>query len=518
MVRKHLSHCFGLVPKFVGIQFSSNPKNIDTKHKFDRQASAGHSSLCTSSVITSHVYLCVQARNLLITFPLPKNPTRLSTEEMPFLRRRRKHHREIHCSLPHEVEDDQNRDFVKTSGRHRFLGPTNRWSRSLSAGPSSSRPVQTPKILPSGPISEENINEADEGLACSFSPVVVHQESTAVGDADVCSEVSLLSAWSSDEDLTRCQANISELERVRGRLDQRARLLGRLTVQTSVAYRDMMIARENDARTFCLESHGIALDEDTRSTGHGTLAVSHGSRILDAAKNHLLFEGSHALEALWNITWYSLGHLAVYMGLDATSKLVRAYLGIAEGKFHVFLMSFAMMTIRLNGYIWQWQGRNSYQLVKFDFHNRQMLNMWDASLMSKLHRDYEAINEFISILAYYLVFISLSHFYNKVWAAYEMWITWGYTHMELQWTKRLEEIGASFESCDSWQSTVCPEGDECSSFFRQILESCLTRVMTFLCLQFSDPAFPVPSILFHWLFCGLSFLAIGVFGFRLFEM
>jgi hypothetical protein len=331
-------------------------------------------------------------------------------------------------------------------------------------------------------------------------------------DADECCEESLLCAWSENEDQTSFCSKIHGLASIRERLDRRSRLLACLTVQKSEADRDMITSRHIEVKRLSLEAHVQSVDDANGSDGHGLTLTS----MLDAAKNHVLFEVHHSLEGLWNIVWYSLGHLAFFMGLDATAKLVRVYLQMSEVAFHATMLAVAIMIMRMNGYIWQWLGRNSYRLVKFDLHNRRILRMWDASLLRIIHRDYAEINEFISILAYYLVCISLAYFYNKIWAAYEFFISVGYSRMEVMWTNRLEKAGLSFDTCDACLEAQC-RGVECSSFFGYILEFFLSHTMNYLCLQFSDRGLPMLSIAFHLLLCSLSLVAMGIFDLRLFE-
>ena len=441
------------------------------------------------------------------------------------MRRRRKLLGGFGAVVPHETTARHQEGELASPSLPRLYRPRvyDRWRRvtSLSIQPCSEKlRGQAPP-----PIVKASINDQDVDDPCfHFSTIVFLREGRTGGDsasdlstdADENSEESLMCSLSANEDQACSHTRVSGLSRVRQRLDRRARLMARLTAQKSAAYRSMIATRHMEAaRRLSLESHTRGVTKDEPGSRAQFSMASPRTSIIDRAKNHFLFEGHHSLEASWNIAWYSLGHLAFYMGLDAAAKLVRVYFQVCEIRFHVYMLVISIGIMRLNGYMWHWLGERSNRLVKFDLCNRRILGTWDASLMRIVHRDYPAANGLISILAYYLACISLTYFYNKAWAAYELRIYSFYTLMESLWKERLEKLG--LESCDVYLKAICQGEEECSSFLKYHLEFSLSYIMNFLCHQFSDPDVPVLSIIFHSLLFGLSVLGMTVFGLRFSE-
>jgi len=372
---------------------------------------------------------------------------------------------------------------------------------------------------PNPPKNEDGVHGLSSFL--THCQVVFGPGNTSCGDSsrdisaddDEYSEESLLSAWSVDEDQTRSDANCRGLARVRESLDRRTRLMTRLTARKSKTYKNIIVSRQLQVSNLTLELHSRRRNPDRRR-GQDVPIVSRTS-LVHQVTNHIFFEAHHSLEASWNLLWYSAGHLSVYMGLDASTKLIRVYVGVSEVAFHTLILVLAIVIMRLNGYVWQWLGHDGYRLVKFDLHNRRILGMWDASLMNFFRRDLKAVNGFISILAYYLVFISLTYFYNKIWAFYEFLMSSAYTSIEALWLTRLQTT--ELESYAACLEAACTGGDESLSFFGCARRTFESQAMNFFCLLLSDPDLSVLSIIFHSLFCFACWGALRVFQVGLFE-
>lgn len=325
------------------------------------------------------------------------------------------------------------------------------------------------------------------------------------------SKESLLSDWSRSEDeASSIDSKIGITARIRERLRRRDRLFLDLTAEKSNAYRQLIYLREVKARQTALPGKEYVSDDKLLQPNPRVFYLD------NSVTGHVIFEANHSLEALWNLVWYSSGHLAVYMCLDTTTTSIRTYFQFSENTFYLLMLLLAMVVMRMNGYLWNWLGRSSYQLVKFDYHNRRKLGMMDATFMDLAHTEYSKVNDFVSILAYYFVCIGLTHFYSKIWVFFEATIYsfLGTMKESSRWRHHSEILGHTAESCET--SAFMKENDhfmlrDPSRLFHQL-------VSKILCYYLENPEISGPSIVFHLAMLCISFAALGIFGLQLFEV
>ncbi len=302
------------------------------------------------------------------------------------------------------------------------------------------------------------------------------------------SEVSLLETWSDDE--FSVDSDSHGLDRIQKRFQKRGQAMAKVMQGKSPCYRDMILAREVASRKHTLRSSkskdSVMLDPSSYLD----------STFLFQCIHHLvLFETHHSMEAAWTAIWYCLGHLSIFMILDVLRRLAKSHSAISDTALHCFFVIMGLGLMRVNGYLWTWLGHDSYRVVKFDLHNRRILEHWDVQIL-EWFRQRPTIQNAMGLLGFYTLYLGVTHFYDQVWAFSEQWIWVVYGWWEDHVAVQLKTMNLDFESCNSILNTT-----SWSRYFSN-----------FLCEQFSNKDLLLVCIVFDGFVVLVASLAMAAFG------
>lgn len=127
----------------------------------------------------------------------------------------------------------------------------------------------------------------------------------------------------------------------------------------------------------------------------------------------LLFEGHHTIPGSVKLLVVCMAHLTFYNLLDYTLWTIYESFFVGLMQFSTFVVVYIVAGLALmrgNGSLFTVLGGSSYNMVKFEMHNRLRLGHADARLMEYFKNSIwgSAANMF----AFYLIYSGLVHFYN----------------------------------------------------------------------------------------------------------
>jgi hypothetical protein len=133
----------------------------------------------------------------------------------------------------------------------------------------------------------------------------------------------------------------------------------------------------------------------------------------------IAFELNTLLPAVISVTLHSLSHIALFDLLNCICEKMRRdisdYFDIDYAEYvnavtylTIFFIGIAMM--RITGDIYWWSNDVDYLSIKFDYHNRIRLGMWDAKII-KMIRSYSVARAALCMIGYYLCYVSLYPLY-----------------------------------------------------------------------------------------------------------
>ena len=141
---------------------------------------------------------------------------------------------------------------------------------------------------------------------------------------------------------------------------------------------------------------------------------------LQSLKHLMLFEYHHSLEGVWFAIWYCLGNAALFSLVDLS--LSNSLTTMTWNQRHAIAIIVALVMMRADGYLWDWLSSHSKKQVQFDMHNRRVLGYWDANLLTSFRQGaLSRIKPLTSMVAFYLLFLSVMYFYYQlfyIWAAW----------------------------------------------------------------------------------------------------
>ena len=141
---------------------------------------------------------------------------------------------------------------------------------------------------------------------------------------------------------------------------------------------------------------------------------------IQSLKRLMLFEWHHSVEGSWFAIWYCFGNAALFSLVELT--LSNAWRQMTSNQRHFMAIIVALLMMRADGYLWDWLSAPSREHVNFDMHNRRVLGYWDANLLASFRKGFlSRIKPLNSMVAFYLLFLSVMYFYYQffyVWAAW----------------------------------------------------------------------------------------------------
>jgi hypothetical protein len=166
-----------------------------------------------------------------------------------------------------------------------------------------------------------------------------------------------------------------------------------------------------------------------------------------------------------------------------------------ERFFHVLLLFSGMTLMRANGYLWFWLDNRSYNLVKFEMHNRAILKYPDARLLSYLKRT-TALNGALTMISFYSAYTGVQYFFYR-WqeTLYSSPLDGWYKQIFVEATALLAK-NETFTCETMWQLPP-------TSFYRSILGYCLCA---------DSPDWNIIYSLFSLCVCLLSAKAMSKLG------
>lgn len=387
---------------------------------------------------------------------------------------------------------------------------------------STSEEDDTRDISPStsSPDDDDDDNEVDEEDEDQANNA--HRNSTSCYDEDV----SLLQASSDDEedDESSLDSNCTGLDRIQYKFQKRGRLLSKVTHGKSRSYHKMILAREVASREQTLRRYKgknsllFKCNELPPATPWTPISV------YQHLHNEVLFEMHHSMEAAWMAIWYCLGHLSIFMTLDLVRRLVTNRWEISETTVHAFLVVGGFTIVRVNGYLWTWLSQDSYRVVKFDVHNRRILDHWDTRILAWF-RQRKTLQDVVSMMGFYMLYLGITYFYERIWIVCEQAIWAGYRYWEAQIVSSLQlppvldhdANGLNMTSLSLSSSTTASMVDTCDALLHQTNWSWRGYWFQFWCHQFTSKDIWLVYILFDTVVVVMASLAMAVFGGSLFE-
>jgi hypothetical protein len=214
-------------------------------------------------------------------------------------------------------------------------------------------------------------------------------------------------------------------------------------------------------------------------------------------KHLVLFEWHHSFEGSFFAMLYCFGHVALFslVELSITSAL-SSINGLTPYRLHTMVIVVALLMMRFNGYLWSWLSLQSWEHVKFDMHNRRVLGYWDAHLLTCFRQGVlSRIKPLISIIAFYMLFLSVMFFYFEIYFI---------------WAARFRAI-----------QRFLPWAVGCDALAEIQYPTLLTDVWQYSCLPPNTPGVPepvLPQVIFYFLSTSLATVAMGKSQVALFQL
>jgi hypothetical protein len=277
------------------------------------------------------------------------------------------------------------------------------------------------------------------------------------------------------------------------KLEMREQRLRRLVRGNRKSYERMLRAKEDASREFVLQGRISEQNGSHRSQSTRRVTASPLQQIWD----FLQFESHLTLAGILSVLFYCTAHLSFHILFEAFVKWAATATNsfMDERCVHVLLIFFGMALMRANGYLWFWLDSRSYNLVKFEMHNRAILKYPDARLLSYLTST-TALNGALTMISFYSAYTGIQYFYYRWQETYynaplDVW----YNQTLLEATALLAE-NETFTCETMLQLPPTP-------FYRSILGY-------FLCLDCPDD--DILNILFPLGICLLSAKAMSKLG------
>jgi hypothetical protein len=219
----------------------------------------------------------------------------------------------------------------------------------------------------------------------------------------------------------------------------REQRLRRLVQGNLKSYERMLRAKEDASRECVLQGLQGRISEKDGS--HRSKSTRAAASPLQQIWDFLLFESHFTLTGILSVIFYCTAHMSFHHLFEALIKWAatasRSFMD--ERFFHVLLIFAGISLMRANGYLWFWLENRSYNLVKFEMHNRAILNYPDARLLSYLTST-TALNGALTMISFYSAYTGIQFFFFS-WedTGYNIHLDGWYNQTKLEATVLLAE-------------------------------------------------------------------------------
>ncbi|KAG7358922.1 hypothetical protein IV203_015511 [Nitzschia inconspicua] len=262
--------------------------------------------------------------------------------------------------------------------------------------------------------------------------------------ASVSSLESLLSALSSARSEKECHSQEKGepkgIERLERQLQLRRELLARFKMIQSPSCYKLLETHERAANAVERKRYDIAAESSTKKVGSdGVEKTLKSTNVLEdpvKGSDHphsllyawwwVLFECHHSGPAAYKLLLVCLCHLFFHGALDTLSRIVYHNIFVNAMRLEVFysaLILLGLCILRANGYIWMLLDSEAYSAVKFDMHNRRLLDFTDAKVLAFLKSS--LYGSAANLFGFYLVYVGLNQIssqeLNEILKYLEQW-------------------------------------------------------------------------------------------------
>lgn len=256
---------------------------------------------------------------------------------------------------------------------------------------------------------------------------VFKEESNSSRTHDDCSIDTLLSNLSDDDESNQGgkvpkKRSLSKRKQFEKEFALRDEVLERLGKDKSDAYIAMLRHHEEMVRSeafIVLEQEGCAaLKGASKNKNYEKDDDSNGRRVVKSIehcpdkkfglflKEVILFETGLTFPSLLCFVLYSSAHTAFYETMYNLLGVISKGLRVSQESVFIGSMILSYILLRANGGLWDWSSKLTYDMAKFELHNRFQLECWDA----KLHhwfRKRQTVKSILSFLAFYMCFLAV---------------------------------------------------------------------------------------------------------------
>lgn len=294
-------------------------------------------------------------------------------------------------------------------------------------------------------------------------------------------EESIMSAYSSTNESYRGTENLEKS------FERRERTIQRLLdhQRRGTLFESMIRFNEERSKEITKEVKQRQENRESDSSSNGKDFVQVSSLVL--IKNLLLFETYVTTRGFIALTADCFAHVTFHGLLTTILKMIATALSpsISIDKFYLIVMGTGLALMRVIGFIWKYLDRKSYDVAKFEMHNRMKLGYLDARFFAYLKGTRLASS--LNIVGFYLCYIGASYFYDMWLEVYGNYLDHWWSQIESDLRAFLSE-GESV-SCQTIQkyreamqhhnpwllSCICSE-----DWVWSILEECLPHGLIFL--------------------------------------
>ena len=355
-----------------------------------------------------------------------------------------------------------------------------------------------PLRRPRGSRLVEDSAHSDSSLFEDSAHAVGHSQShVSVSVASMSSTDSILSAWSNDD--LSVESCYKGMERIQKKLEMRERKLRRLLRGKGKLYAKMMMANEQKCRDLTINKYKHSHDPSETAVPDEAFLFDHS---FDQMQRLLLFELYHSAPALFCAVCGCLAYASSFLCLSKVLEIMAYHstivATIGTDLFYVLVTLVGLVLMRLSGYIWSWTGHESYDLVKFEMHNRANLGYLDTRLMAFLKK--KKFSGAMSLLSFNVTYTGASFFYYKL--------------MERLFTTDLEDWWSGIEM-EVKERLPRSEKITCDAVYEYVEPSYRRMIAYIVCF---DGDWSKSTVVFHFVMCLLFVWAMRYGGLRLRDM
>jgi hypothetical protein len=224
-------------------------------------------------------------------------------------------------------------------------------------------------------------------------------------DSSCSSMNSLLSSYSADESINECFRGMARIEK---RFEMRDNTFQRIVKGKRKSYTAMLRSQEDASREMTIKAYNNR--DGTKEAcliGKDLAKASPVERIWWI----FLFESHHTTEGILAVVLNCVGFSSFYAVLERLLNWIMDQTSLSENMFHFMVICVGAAMMRANGYLWFWLNVESYNLVKFEMHNRANLHYLDARLLARMKGT--LLSSLFNLFSFYGTYIGVAFFYYK---------------------------------------------------------------------------------------------------------